>query len=86
MNFLTRLKCSNCRRPHSVDRIQGICDACGSPLFPRYDLEAINRNMDERAIQKREVDNLAALGSPPHPQGVKFCESQGSLYALDPCR
>lgn len=54
MSFLSHLECSNCGRHHSANQIQGVCVECGSPLLPRYELEAINRSIDVKALRKRK--------------------------------
>jgi len=37
-SLLRSLECAACGRGHDADRVQGVCAACGKPLFCRYDL------------------------------------------------
>lgn len=36
---LLDLVCSRCAEAHDADRLQRCCNACGGPLYPRYDLD-----------------------------------------------
>jgi threonine synthase len=41
MSYMTHLECSKCGQKHDADKAQTVCEACGKPLFARYDLDGI---------------------------------------------
>ena len=53
MNCLTHLECSKCAETYTHERPQNLCETCGKPLFPRYDLEKIARTWDKSALSER---------------------------------
>ena len=55
MSHLTHLACSKCGRQLDADRVQTVCDACGKPLFARYDLDAAGEALDRRMLIGREA-------------------------------
>ncbi len=55
MSYLTHLECSKCGKRHVADRVQTVCDACGKPLFARYDLDAVGAALTRRMLVGREA-------------------------------
>jgi threonine synthase len=54
MSYLTHLECSKCGKIFDADRVQTVCDACGKPLFARYDLDAVGGALSKRDLVGRE--------------------------------
>jgi threonine synthase len=55
MSYLTHLECSKCGRRFDAERVQTVCDACGKPLFARYDLDAVGEALTMRMLSGREA-------------------------------
>jgi len=55
LSYLTHLECSKCGRRHDADRLQTACDACGKPLFARYDLDAVGGALTKEMLVGREA-------------------------------
>jgi len=55
LGYLTHLECSKCGRRFDADRLQTVCDACGKPLFARYDLDAVAEALKKRMLVGREA-------------------------------
>jgi len=55
MSYFTHLECSKCGKRFEGDRLQTVCDACGKPLFARYDLEAIGGAVSRDDLVGREA-------------------------------
>ena len=55
MSHLSHLECSKCGRRFDAARVQAVCDACGKPLFARYDLDAAGEALDRRMLVGREA-------------------------------
>jgi len=55
LSYLTHLECSKCGRRHDADRLQTVCDACGKPLFARYDLDAVGGALTKEMLVGREA-------------------------------
>jgi threonine synthase len=53
--YLTHLECPRCGATHDARRPQNLC-GCGSPLFARYDLEAVRRAISPAGIAGRDAD------------------------------
>jgi threonine synthase len=74
-SYLIDLECSRCSTRYSADQLQNLC-VCGAPLFARYDLAGLSRNLsrDEFAFRDhtlwrykevlpvRKSENVASLG------------------------
>ena len=54
MSYFTHLECSKCGKRFDADRVQTVCDACGKPLFARYDLEAVGKAVSPSELVGRE--------------------------------
>ena len=52
-NFLTHLECSRCAQTYDHERPQNLCEACGKPLFARYDLEKVAQAWSKSALMGR---------------------------------
>jgi threonine synthase len=52
---LTHLECSRCRKTHSHEKLQNLCD-CGGPLLGRYDLKKAARTLTRAALGERPAD------------------------------
>ncbi|MBA7617061.1 Threonine synthase [subsurface metagenome] len=55
MSYFTHLECSKCGKRFEADRLQTVCDACGKPLFARYDLEAVGEAISKDDLVGREA-------------------------------
>jgi len=55
LSFLTHLECSKCGKRFDANRLQTVCDACGKPLFARYDLDAVGEALTKRDLVGREA-------------------------------
>jgi threonine synthase len=55
MSYFTHLECSKCGKRHDPDKVQTVCEACGKPLFARYDLEAVKEAVSPKDIVGREA-------------------------------
>ena len=51
--YLTELGCTRCERRWPAGELHGTCPECGGVLFPRYDLEALQRAMPAPAFDGR---------------------------------
>jgi threonine synthase len=54
MSYFTHLECSKCGKRFDADRVQTVCDACGKPLFARYDLDAAGEAVSPSDLVGRE--------------------------------
>jgi threonine synthase len=55
MSYLTHLECSKCGKRFDADRVQTVCDACGKPLFARYDLDSVGGAVSRHDLIGREA-------------------------------
>jgi threonine synthase len=55
MSYLTYLECSKCGKRFNAEKVQTVCDACGKPLFARYDLDAVGKAVTRRELVGREA-------------------------------
>jgi threonine synthase len=55
MSYFTHLECSKCGKRFDADKVQTVCDACGKPLFARYDLEAVGKAVSPSDLVGREA-------------------------------
>ncbi|TEU11725.1 threonine synthase [Candidatus Bathyarchaeota archaeon] len=55
MSYLTHLECSKCGQKHDADKVQTVCEACGKPLFARYDLEGVKDLISPEDLVGREA-------------------------------
>ena len=55
MNYLTHLECSKCGKKHDADKVQTVCEACGKPLFARYDLAGVKEAVSPEDFLGREA-------------------------------
>ncbi len=55
MNYLTHLECSKCGQRHDADKVQTVCEACGKPLFAKYDLEGVKDAVSPEDFVGREA-------------------------------
>lgn len=53
-SFITHLECSKCHKEYSHLQIQTFCPDCKATLLPRYDLEAVKRQIDRDEISHRK--------------------------------
>jgi threonine synthase len=54
MNYLTHLECSKCGKKHDADKVQTVCEACGKPLFARYNLTGVKEAASPEDFVGRE--------------------------------
>ncbi|UCD45421.1 MAG: threonine synthase [Candidatus Bathyarchaeota archaeon] len=55
MSYLTHLECSKCGKRFETDKLQTVCDACGKPLFARYDIEGVEDAVSREELVGREA-------------------------------
>ena len=55
MSYFTHLECSKCGKSFDADKVQTVCDACGKPLFARYDLDAVGEVVSPPDLVGREA-------------------------------
>ena len=55
MSYFTHLECSKCGKSFDADKVQTVCDACGKPLFARYDLDAVGEAVSPPDLVGREA-------------------------------
>jgi threonine synthase len=55
MSYFTHLECSKCGKSFDADKVQTVCDACGKPLFARYDLDAVGAAVSPPDLVGREA-------------------------------
>jgi threonine synthase len=51
MSALQALICPQCQRSFAADQVQRFCQDCHSPLWARYDLQAVKGRVDPRGLQ-----------------------------------
>lgn len=52
--FLTHLSCTACGLRHEWSQLQNLCNSCGKPLFPIYDLQAAGSALKRETLAGRE--------------------------------
>lgn len=87
LTYLTHLECSECGAQLTADREQHLCPTCGGVLLPRYDLDAIRREVPRDTITARPWNlglwRYAELLPVPLEQRVTLGESGTPLLAMD---
>jgi threonine synthase len=68
---LTHLDCTRCHQRFAPGQILNLCQACGGPLFARYDLERAAKNMRPGHLALREAtlwryDDVLPVENPDH--------------------
>ena len=53
VNYLTHLECSKCAQTYDHKQPQNLCEACGKPLFARYDLDKVAQAWNKSALLER---------------------------------
>ena len=53
-SYLTHLECSGCGETYSHEELHTFCQACKSPLLPRYDLDLARQHVDRETVSLRE--------------------------------
>ena len=53
MSYLLDLQCANCDTSYPADVVQTYCQACNSPLLPRYDLATARRQLHREEFKRR---------------------------------
>jgi threonine synthase len=48
--FVTHLECANCGQHYSATELHNLCTACQRPLWVRYDLDALKKAFDKKAL------------------------------------
>jgi threonine synthase len=49
-NFVTHLECANCGQRYDAAEVHNLCTACQRPLWVRYDLDALKKAFDKKAL------------------------------------
>ncbi len=55
MKYLTHIECTRCDKKFSDEDVLYLCE-CGSPLFARYDLDKVKKNLTKEIIAERPED------------------------------
>ncbi len=50
MNFVTHLECANCGTRYEADEVHNLCTSCQRPLWVRYDLDALKKKFNKKAL------------------------------------
>jgi threonine synthase len=53
MNYLSHLECSECRQTCNARELQHVCPVCGAPLWARYALDRVRREVDRERFASR---------------------------------
>ena len=53
VNYMTHLECSKCAQTYNHERPHNLCEACGKPLFARYDLEKVAKAWRKSVLLER---------------------------------
>lgn len=56
MNNVTHLECTACGARYESGRIYNVCEACGKPLYARYDLGRASRTLTRDSLRSRRAD------------------------------
>ncbi|MEO5590099.1 MAG: threonine synthase [Gemmatimonadaceae bacterium] len=56
MTNVTHLECAACGTRHDSGVLQNVCNACGKPLLPRYDIDRASRTLTRDALPLRRPD------------------------------
>jgi threonine synthase len=56
VTFLSHLECPRCRATYDATRPANLCTACGSPLYARYDLDAVAAKVRPDDLVGRAAD------------------------------
>ncbi len=54
----TSLKCAACGRPHAIDRLQNVCEACARPLLAEYALDKLAGTFTPDVVRRRSERSL----------------------------
>jgi threonine synthase len=52
------LKCAACGRPHAIDRLQNVCEACARPLLAEYALDKLAGTFTPDVVRRRSERSL----------------------------
>lgn len=55
-SFVTHLECALCGKHHDHASLQNLCTACQRPLWVKYDLAAVGRNLSRDSLASRPND------------------------------
>jgi threonine synthase len=55
LNYYSPLEYSYSNEKHDAEIVQTVCKKCGNPLFARYDLDKIKKNMTRRELRVRRA-------------------------------
>jgi threonine synthase len=55
LSHLTHLECSKCGKHFDADKVQTVCNSCGKPLFARYDLDMVGKELTTNVLANREA-------------------------------
>jgi threonine synthase len=77
---LTHLECSKCRKAHSHEKLQNLCD-CGGPLLARYDLKKAARTLTREALRLRAATMWRYAEILPAREPVSLGEGMTPLVA-----
>lgn len=55
-SFLVHLECARCAAVYDASAVQGLCTACGAPLFARYDLAALATELSPAEVGSRPAN------------------------------
>ena len=55
-SFVTHLECALCGKHHDHASLQNLCTACQRPLWVKYDLDAVGRNLSRDSLASRPND------------------------------
>ncbi len=50
---ITHLECALCGTRHEAQRLHNVCEKCGRPLYPRYDLKEAGKTLTKESLRDR---------------------------------
>jgi threonine synthase len=77
---ITHLECSKCRKTHTHEKLQNLCD-CGGPLLARYDLKKATQTLTREALRSRPATMWRYAEVLPAREPVSLGEGMTPLLA-----
>jgi threonine synthase len=77
---ITHLECSKCRKTHTHEKLQNLCD-CGGPLLARYDLKKAAQTLTREALRSRPATMWRYAEVLPAREPVSLGEGMTPLLA-----
>jgi threonine synthase len=56
MNNVTHIECTACAARYDAGKLYNVCNACGKPLYAKYDLSRAARTLTRESLRSRRAD------------------------------